>query len=89
MALISDFVQWDRPARLIVLDLSSGKSDWVGDWLYSGTIDGAVALFASLPVEVQRRAEMFVDVGSVPGAASTILATAELTELARPRTLRN
>ena len=80
MASISDNVRWDKPATVFDLDLS--ESGWKGSRFYE-SIAGAVSAFAEQTVEQQQRAEIWVDVGSVPGAASTILGPNELIELAR------
>lgn len=85
MASISDSVRWDKPATVFDLDLS--ESCWKGKRFYE-SIDEAVSAFAGQTVEQQQRAEMWVDVGSVPGAASTILGPNELIELARMRASR-
>ena len=81
MSIMDCEIRWDAGAVLQELVPSSRAVSWVGDQIYSGTIAGAVRLFATLPEERQMRVEMFVDRGSIEGSSSTILGFDDLSDL--------
>lgn len=82
MSLQDCGVAWDAPAILKDVKTPTSSFAWVGDPVYDGTIAGAIRMFKTLPLDQQRRIEMFIDAGTIAGVDATVIGCDALAKLA-------
>jgi hypothetical protein len=75
-------VSWDVPAQLQVRQKVNAGFAWVGKVEYDGTVAGAVRAFKGLPLEAQKRCDLFTNSGVIGGSSKSLLGYEELSALA-------
>ena len=82
MSLLDCPIDWSAPAILKDNRMPTQGFAWIGDYIYDGTIAGAIRTFRTLPRDQRRRVEMSTEAGVVGGLPATFFTFDALTELA-------